>query len=451
MKCIKEQAGDKKGYEMAPRGRPHAERAFPLGAPPHCYGDLRSPYGSQVIDFDSFEGRSTQSRFPPQPLLDIRQEVGVGLGLPPGPPRYAHTTLTKLHGSTSGHNEEGVDPQRHSTLSRLDPEPRDEFGMTRRRMPGIDETAMDDLVDDFEDMGTDRRKDSTRGGRPQGRRESRYLNDTDSSDNDIESYRSWTRDARHIKRGATRPMDDVDSFDGEDIEPRRLSRRGGRQDGRDPRHFDDVDGSDDEDIEPRRLSTRSGHRSRRGVPRYMDIEDSFDDQDTDPCMPLTRGGPQGTRGAATAPGYIDEPADDMVPHLLEGGRGSRYQTAKPKSSPLRELEAELDSAEERSARFQRGVERSKRSGTGKDASRRDREKQICRLLEDKISEIKMDIYEIDPESVRVDSTAESFSRSNGDGYNHDQRGARDGCRGPAPRRGGDHDRYGARRQDACDD
>lgn len=443
---------------MAPRGRRHAKRALPLETPPYVGSDipiLEQPQGYYTYR-DAKSGLLLES--PPYYISPAHY--------------YARTTrldATGLRSSKSGR-----------------------------------EAAIDDLAEDFKDMGTSRRKGSTLGGRSRGRRDARHANDIDGFDEcSMKPGRPSRRDEPKSRRGVPRHTDDVDSFDDEDIEPPRSSRRGGTQEKHDPRYLDDMDSSEDGHIEPLRTSTKSGPQGRRNprrmndvdrfdeVPRrpsrqgkphgkgdrgHMDEENSFDESiepctslrqhrrqgkrdlrhvddensfDDEPSRPSTRSGPQGRRGPATASRHMNAPTEDAISLLPRSGREARFPNTK--SSRRHEMEAELATAEEDRARFQRAVERTERRGPGKDASRRDREKQMGRRLQERISKIKMDIYKMDPDPARLDSAAESFPCLDSDDYEHEERRTRHGRRGPAAGRGGGRGRHRVRHLDACDD
>ncbi|KAF6232541.1 hypothetical protein HO173_009209 [Letharia columbiana] len=253
---------------------------------------------------------------------------------------------------------------------------------------------MDDFVDDFEEMGMDARRNSTSGG-PQGRRGT-----------------------------GRRFFYDMDGLDEEDSYPRRASTRVGPQERRDTRrrHLDDMDVFDEEETNPRRPSAGGGPQGKRDIkPRHLDNMDGFEGEDIYPRRPSARGGAQGIRGAG--PRYMDEISTDMVPYVAGSGYGSKAQTAKPptaKSKPsLDKLEAELDVVEMEQER-----------------------------LGDKIMQIKMEIYKIDPESERVDDSDRSFLHLPSKGNrNHEERGHRHDRRGPAPVRGGYPDRGAARHRE----
>lgn len=235
---------------------------------------------------------------------------------------------------------------------------------------------------------------------------------------------------RKIREIDEEGMDDfVDDFEEMGMDARRNSTTGGPQGRRGTvrRFFYDMDGLDEEDIYPRRASTRVGPQERRDTRRrHLDDMNVFDEEDTNPRRPSAGGGPQGRRGAG--PRYMDETSTDMVPYVAGSGYGSKAQTANPptanhptaKSKPsLGELEAELDRVEMEQER-----------------------------VGDKIMQIKMEIYKIDPESERVDDSDRSFLHLPSKGNrNHEERGHRHDRRGPAPVRGGYPDRGAARHRE----
>lgn len=230
---------------------------------------------------------------------------------------------------------------------------------------------------------------------------------------------------RKIREIDEEGMDDfVDDFEEMGMDAGRNSTSGGPQGrrGTGRRFFYDMDDFDEEDIDPHRPSARGGPQGRRETePRHLDNMDGFDEEDIDPRRPSARGGPQARRGAG--PRYMDETSTDMVPYVAGSGYGSKTQTANPstaKSKPsLGKLEAELNRVEMEQER-----------------------------LGDKIMQIKMEIYKIDPESERVDDSDRSFLHlpSKGD-RNHEERGHRHDRRGPAPVRGGYPDRGAARHRE----
>ncbi len=118
-------------------------------------------------------------------------------------------------------------------------------------MTETDEENMYDMLEDFEDMGMDPRKHSSRGG-PQGRRHPHHLNEMGSFDqDDFGSRGPLIRGGRQGGRDTGRHhLDEMGGFDQKDFGSRGPLTRGGRQGERDTGRRD-SDGIDwDEDILP---------------------------------------------------------------------------------------------------------------------------------------------------------------------------------------------------------
>ena len=289
--------------------------------------------------------------------------------------------------------------------------PRSGPSISDRKMPDYDE-GMDDLVDDFDNIGIDPRKHSA-PGRPQGRRGPRHL-------------------------------DDVAAFDEENIDPRRSSVRGGPQGraGMGRRRMDDMDGFGEDEIGPREPPTRGGHQGRRGT-GSVDMDKSVTEMGSYVPKGSRAGGShtgvsRAGAGDSRAGGkYGTRLMTDDTPLVPRGIRGPRPPTTNS-VTPLRELEVELDRVEESKRRAEQASQTAKKSDLA--FINEQIEKAVWRSME-----LKNEIYKIDPKSERVDNTARFFLHLP---YNPDldhgmERAPRD-HQGLASRRGGDRGRRGAR-------
>ena len=282
----------------------------------------------------------------------------------------------------------------------------------------------------------------------------------------------------------------VDDFDSMGMDPRERAARGRPQARPDPRHLDDMDAFNEEDIDPRRSSVRGGPQDRVGMGRgRMDHMDDFGEDEVGPRRPSTRRARQGRRG--TGPGHMDEPVTDMVSYIPQGSRaggsrtgvsrvgagdsragGSRTGVSRvgggsraggnygargmtnelshvPRGirgprppithsvTPLRELEVELDRAEETKRRAEQISQTAKKSDLA--FVRKQIDKAVWRSMK-----LKNEIYKIDPKSERVDNTARFFLHLpyNPD-LDHGKKGAPHDHQSLASRRGGDRGRRGA--------
>ena len=309
--------------------------------------------------------------------------------------------------------------------------------MTDRKMRDYHE-GMDDLVDDFDDMGMDPRKHST-PGRPQGRRGPRHLNDMDAfNEENMNPRRLSVRGGSQGRTGMGRPrMDDMNGFreDGDGL--REPSTTGGPQCRPDMgRRLMHNFGEDE--IGPRESSTRDGPPSRAGMGRRrMDDMGGFHEDEVGSREPSTRGGPPGgsnmgrrrmddmispvskgshtggsragSRTGVSRAGAGDSRAGDKygarlmtddIPHVPRGIRGPRPPITSS-ATPLRELEVELDRVEESKRRTVQASQTAKKSDLA--FLNKKIEEAVFRSME-----LKNEIYKIDPKSERVDNTARFF-------------------------------------------
>ena len=308
-----------------------------------------------------------------------------------------------------GQRDIGLDSDRRHTRGGPPQGSRSGLSMTGRRMPDYDE-GMDDLVDDFDNMGVDSHKHAA-PGRPQDRRGPRYLND-------------------------------MDTFDEEYIDPRKSSIRGDSQGrtGMGRRRMDDMDGFDRDEVGPRRSSTRGGPQGRRGTGSgYMN----------NPVTDMVSYVPKGSRAGDNRTGVSRVGAGgsqaggehgarlmiDDISHVPRGSRGPRPSTTNS-MTPLRELEIELDRAEESERRARRAYHTAMATTT-KSSDLTYIAEQKMQIEEVRSMELKHMIYKIDPNSERVDNDTRVFLDLPYDDDGKEGKDPRDHqCLGS--RRGGDH-------------
>lgn len=385
-----------------------------------------------------------------------------------------------------------LDPNRRHTRGGPPQGLRSGPNTTNRRMPDNDE-GMDDLVDGFDSMGMDPRKHAA-PGRPQGRRGPRRSDHMDAFDEEgIDPRRSSARGGpqdkaamghrrmNHIDdvggRRGPRHSDDMDAFDEEGADPRRPPVGGGSQAraGMGPRRMNNMDDVGGDEFGAHGPSTRGMPQGRQGTGMGRRRMDNMDDLDEDEvCAPRlsTRGTPHGRRG--TGSGYMDESGTDMVSyvpngngtggshagasrmgagdsraggehgarlmaddgsHVPRGIRGTKPPTTSSVPS-LRELEVELDKAEEAKRRADQFSKTAKKSDW--DFANGCIEEAVHRSMK-----LKNEIYKLDPTSKRVDNTARFFLGLPPD-LAHVNKGAPHHHRGHASRTGGHRGRRGAR-------
>ena len=304
-----------------------------------------------------------------------------------------------------GHRGLGLDSARHPTRGGPPQGPRSGPSMTNRRMPDYDE-GMGDMVDGFDNMGMDPRKHAA-PGRSQGRRGPDHL-------------------------------DDMDAFDEKTIDPRRASVRGEPQGraGLGRRRMDEVNGFGEDELGPRRASVRGEPQGRASLGRgRMDDMDGFGEDELGPRRPSTGGRsyvPGGSRAGGSRAGgshaggslaggsragaghsraggqYGARLMPDDIPHAPRDNREPRPSITSS-ITPLRELEVELDRVEESQRRAEKYFQTAKKSDLA--FINKEIEAAVWRS-----TELKNEIYKIDPKSERVDNTARFFLHLP---YNHD--------------------------------
>ena len=342
--------------------------------------------------------------------------------------------------------------------------------MTERKMRDYHE-GMDDLVDDFDDMGMDPRKHST-PGRPQGRRGPRHLNDMDAfNEENMNPRRLSVRGGSQGRTGMGRPrMDDMNGFreDGaglrepstkggpqgrpdmgrrrmhnfgeDEIGPRESSTRDGppSRAGMGRRRMDDMGGFHEDEVGSREPSTRGGPPGRVGVGRHrMNEMNGFGEDEIGPREPSIRGGPPGGSNMGR------RRMDDMISHVSKGSHtgGSR---AGSRTGVSRAGAGDSRAGDKYGARLMtddiphvpRGIRGPRPPITSSATPLRELEVELDRVEESKrrtvqasqtakksdlaflnkkieeavfrSMELKNEIYKIDPKSERVDNTARFF-------------------------------------------
>ena len=288
---------------------------------------------------------------------------------------------SKLYGQKSI----GFDFDRRHTRGGPPQGPRSGASMINRKMPDYHE-AMDDLNDEFDNMGMDSRKYSA-FGRPQGRADMgrRRMNDMDGfGEDEVDHRESSTRGRPQDRRGigsgyVDKPVTDMISY------VPKGSRAGGSLAGGSLAGGSRAGGS--------RAGGSIAGGSRAGGSRAGGS--------------LAGGSRTGVgragAGDSRAGGKYGDMTDDMSDlHVPRCIRGSRPPTTNSSMS-LRDLEAELDRAEESKLRSVRAYQTSNRGDFPLI------EKRINEAIE-RIFELEYEIYKIDPKSKRVNNTARLYLR-----------------------------------------